>query len=270
MTAKPHHRWLWAWLNIGAAAALLAALSFLPPDTSLAEREKVGVLKLCVPTSYPPLVTGNPDQPGFDVELGQAIADRLGLRLSINVVPSIGQDFNPRNWFLTRAQCDMVAGGVADTAQTRSFLQTIPTGVETGWIGISATGTMPPASNVVAVLPGTSGLNRVALSGWLRQQQLRGQLVQSQDDLLRQLQSGMAAAAITEKLVADRLDLVGAGLVTFQLDDPRFARNAMAIGLWKGDQTLRRAVEQAVREIGADGTLENLRNNYGIGTNSAP
>lgn len=270
MTGRRPHRWLWAWLNIAGVVILLTALSFLPPDTSLAERQKVGVLKLCVPTAYPPLVTGNPDQPGFDVELGQAIAERLGLRLSINVVPSIGQDFNPRNWFLTRAQCDMVGGGVADTGQTRSFLQTIPTGVQTGWVGISASGAMPAGGSVVAVLPGTSGLNRLALSGWLRQLQLRGQLVQNPQALLGLLQSGEAQAAVTERLVADRLDLAASGLVTFQLDDPRFAQNAMALGLWKGDQTLRRAVEQAVEAFKADGTLENLRNNYGVGTNSAP
>ena len=38
---------------------LLAAVNFLPPDTSLGEVRAAGVLRACVPTAYPPLVTGD-------------------------------------------------------------------------------------------------------------------------------------------------------------------------------------------------------------------
>ncbi len=106
-------------------------------------------------------MTGDPSAPGYDVKLAEAIATQIGLRLQVNTLPSIGRDYNPRNWSLTRAQCDMIGGGVADSIQTRSFLQTIPTHGLTGWVGISSTGAMPRAGSVVAVLPGTSGLNRV-------------------------------------------------------------------------------------------------------------
>ncbi len=166
-------RWLQVAINLAVVVVLLFAVSFLPPDTSLADRRRAGVLKLCVPPSYPPLVTGDPAKPGFDVELVAAIATQMGLKLLVNTVTSIGSDFNPRNWSLTRGQCDVVAGGVADTAQTRSFLETIPTPAETGWVGISATGRLPEANGSVAVLPGTSGLDRLQLSGWLREQALR-------------------------------------------------------------------------------------------------
>lgn len=261
--ARPH-RWLQAGLNIAIVAALLAAASYLPPDTSLQDRQRDGVLKVCVPPSYPPLITGDPSRPGFDAEMVDAIAKQLGLKLALNVLPSIGQDFNPRNWFLTRAQCDIVAGGVADTAQTRSFLQTIPTAAETGWVGISANGEMPATGSIVAVLPGTAGLDRLALSGWLRKQGLRAQLMPSADAFGRALQEGTVAAGITERFVAANIGLNPNALRTFWLSDPAFPRYRMALGLWKGDQTLKRAVLAALGALEASGILDALAVRYGL------
>lgn len=264
MIRRPWHRWQAAAINLGVVGALLFALSFLPPDTSLADRQASGVLKFCVPTSYPPLVTGNAAAPGYDIELAGAVADALGLRLLVNVLPSIGKDYNPRNWFLTRAQCDIVGGGVADTIQTRSFMQTVPTEARTGWIGLSASGVMPAAGSVIAVLPGTSGLDRVALSTWLRQQKVRAKPVRSVAELSQALLSGEAAGAITERFLASSIDLDPQAFVPFWVEGAGFTSFPMAIGLWKGDQTLKRAVDQAVRKLEDSGVLEQLRRNYGV------
>ena len=67
----------------------------LPPDTSLSEVRKAGLLRACMPPDYPPLVTGNRDAPGIDVELLQALAAKLGVNLVITSNPAMGQDFNP-------------------------------------------------------------------------------------------------------------------------------------------------------------------------------
>lgn len=264
MTAKRPHRWLQAGLNIAFIAALLTAISFLPPDTSLSDRQKAGILKVCVPALYPPLITGNPAEPGYDAELVAAIASELNLRLTLNTLPAIGQDFNPRNWFLTRAQCDLVAGGVADTIQTRGFLQTIPTDAQTGWVGISATGAMPPSGSVVGVLPGTSGLDRLALSTWLRQQGLRAQLMRSPAQLKSALETGAIAAGVTERFVAASIDLKENSFGLFWLPESIFPHYRMALGLWKGDQTLKRAVANALDTLAKTGALSTLRERYGL------
>ena len=264
MSRSRPHRWLRAGLNIAFVAALLTAISFLPPDTSLADRQKSGVLKVCVPASYPPLITGDPARPGFDAELVDALAQELGLRLVLNVLPSIGKDFNPRNWFLTRAQCDVVAGGVADTEQTRGFLQTLPTVAETGWVGLSPSGTMPASGSVVGILPGTSGLDRLALSGWLRQQGLKARLMRSPAEFVQALQSGAVAAGITERFVAGSLDLDAASGVMFWLDGDLFPHFRMALGLWKGDQTLKRALSSALERLDETGVTSALQDKYGL------
>jgi ABC-type amino acid transport substrate-binding protein len=264
MIRRRSWRWRAAAINLGAVVLLLLAAGFLPPDTSLADRQKSGLLKLCVPQSFPPLVTGDPSAPGYDVELAGAIAAQMGLRLQINTLPSIGRDFNPRNWSLTRAQCDLIGGGVADSVQTRSFLQTIPTGGRTGWIGISPSGAMPEAGSAVAVLPGTSGLNRVELSTWLRSQQLRAQLVRTPTELAAALESGAVAAAVTERFLVAGLDLNQANFQLFWLEAPGLAPVPMALGLWKGDQTLKRSVDEAMSVLASSGTIEALRVRYGV------
>lgn len=255
-------RWLQVAINLAVVIALLFAVSFLPPDTSLSDRRRAGVLKLCVPPSYPPLVTGDPARPGFDVELVSAIADRLGLKLLVNTVPAIGSDFNPRNWALTRGQCDVIAGGVADTMQTRSFLETIPTPAETGWVGISITGRLPEAGSV-AVLPGTSGLDRLQLSGWLREQSLRVVPTRDPQQFADALASGRAAAGITERFIAATLTLP-ADRALFWLPGERFPRYRMALGLWKGDQTLKGAIVTALGVLDASGATAALALRYGL------
>ncbi|MBD8065428.1 transporter substrate-binding domain-containing protein [Devosia sp. PTR5] len=261
MTPARPHRWGRALLNIGAAACLLLGASLLPPDTSLNDRKASGVLKLCVPPSYPPLVTGKPDEPGYDIELARAIAGKLELRLLVNVLPSMGQDFNPRNWSLTRAQCDLVGGGVADTAQTRSFMQTLATGAETGWVIIGKSGAQLSKGDAVAVLPGTSGLDRIALSNWVRRAGLTARLAATPADLERLLTSSEVAAAITERYVAAQLS---EGFSVGWLDPESFPVFPMAFGLWKGDQTLMRAVRQALHQLEREGMVSQLQDHYGV------
>src|SRR5437879_9581031 len=89
---------------------LLAGATLLPADTSLREVRRAGLLRACMPPLYPPLVTGDPAAPGIDVELLRALASGLGLTLAITPNPAMGQDFNPRNWRLTRAQGEVLAG----------------------------------------------------------------------------------------------------------------------------------------------------------------
>lgn len=256
-------RWLQVTINLGVVVILLTAVSFLPPDTSLADRQRAGVLKLCVPPSYPPLVTGDPARPGFDIELVSAIADQLGLKLLVNTLSSIGSDFNPRNWSLTRGQCDVVAGGVADTQQTRSFLQTIPTLAETGWVGISRTGQLPRAGGRVAVLPGTSGLDRLDLSRWLREQSLQAVLARNPQQFAEALSSGRVDAGITERFVAATLNLP-TDYTLLWLPEDRFPRYRMALGLWKGDQTLKRAIVSAMGSLVTSSVISTISTNYGL------
>jgi polar amino acid transport system substrate-binding protein/cystine transport system substrate-binding protein/membrane-bound lytic murein transglycosylase F len=109
-------------ISFAVVFGLLGAVYLLPPDTALRTVREAGTLRVCLPPYYPPLVTGDPTAPGIDVELLQAIARDLGVHLATVVNPVMGKDFNPRAWRITRAQCEVIAGGVVGSATTRSFL----------------------------------------------------------------------------------------------------------------------------------------------------
>lgn len=256
------NRWLRSAGNLAIVVALLFAVSFLPPDTSLSDRQKTGVLKLCVPPAYPPLVTGDAAKPGFDIELADAVAKEIGLRLQVNTLSSIGKDFNPRNWALTRGQCDIIAGGVADTSQTRSFLETIPTPVETGWVGVGKGAELPAPGAAVAVLAGTSGLDRLQLSGWLRRNGWRIVQTRTPPQFVEALASGAASIGITERSAIAALALP-ADSKPFPLPAAEFPQYRMAFGLWKGDQTLKRAITAALAALTRSGQLAALEDRYG-------
>jgi polar amino acid transport system substrate-binding protein/cystine transport system substrate-binding protein/membrane-bound lytic murein transglycosylase F len=240
-------------------AALLAAVYLLPPDTSLAEVRAAGTLRVCVPPDYPPLVTEEADLPGIDVEIWQAIATDLGIRLGLVRNPAMGRDFNPRGWRLSRAQCQAIAGGVVASPTTRSFLDTTQPHVETGWAVLSKEPGAAIDGKPVGVLVAASGLDRIALSRALRSRGARPVLVRDAAGLAAGFAQGRFEVAVTEALHASRIaaehDLAVAWL-------PGTERYPLAFGLWKGDLTLKRAVSAALDDMHDDGRLASIIERY--------
>lgn len=242
---------------------LMAAVYLLPADTSLAEVQRVGSLKACIPPNYAPLVTGNPAEPGYDVSLLQELAKRMNLRLSLNQNPQMGRDFNPRNWRVTRAQCEVLAGGVVASRTTRSFLETISTHVATGWAVVLKPGATLGPGTPVGVLPGLGGLDRLGLSSYLRTNGVRGVVRPSLEALEAGLEEDEFGAVVTEALGAGQLIIEHPDWQIAWLSDS-LDRFELGLGLWKGDLTLKRALVEALGTMERDGTLAALRQRYGI------
>jgi ABC-type amino acid transport substrate-binding protein len=239
---------------------LLGVVYVLEPDTSLEEVRKSGVLRACLPASYPPLVTGEVERPGIDVELLQAIAKDIGVRLSIATSSQMGQDFNPRNWRITRAQCQVLGGGVVESGVTRSFLDTVAGHEETGWAIVSKADPPPLAGRKVAVLAGLSGLDRIALSRDLRAAQASVSVAPTPAVFVQRIASGEVDAGITEKLIGQRMAAENGWRIGWAPGDlPRFR---IVFGVWKGDLTLRRAIDSAYRKLERTGEKDRILARY--------
>lgn len=249
-------------ISFGAVLALLVSISFLPPDTSLREIERAGALRACVPPLYPPLVTGDPDQPGVDIELLQVMADRIGVSLVINENRAMGRDFNPRNWGLNRAQCQVIAGGVVNSVQTRSFLETGPAYAQTGWAIVSPAPVASLEGKQVGVLTLISGLDRIGLASFLREQGAAARILTSPEALATGLADGTLDAGVTEAMLASRLAEEHDWTVRWA--PPELARYNMVFGLWKGDITLKRVIDQTFAKLAADGTIAAIMARYGV------
>jgi polar amino acid transport system substrate-binding protein/cystine transport system substrate-binding protein/membrane-bound lytic murein transglycosylase F len=239
---------------------LLAGVYALPPDTSLSEVRKAGLLRVCMPPSYPPLVTGNPDAPGIDVELVQAMARKLGVRPVVNLNQAMGQDFNPRNWRVTRAQCEVLAGGVVASPTTRSFLETSPSYAQTGWALVVP---KPPAniqSRRVGVLTGISGLDRLALSRYLRAQNAAVTIVPNAAEFVQGLRAGRFELGVTERLLGGQLAAREGWRVEWA--SAELPRYPVVFGLWKGDLTLKRAIVSGLESLERDGEVAKIIARY--------
>ena len=241
--------------------AVLAAVYLLPPDTSLGEVRRAGALHVCLPPLAPPFVTGDTKAPGIDIEILQALASDLSLTLAPVPEPAMGRDFNPRGWHVTRAACEVLAGGVVASPMTRSFLETSPPYAETGWALLTPTS---PATDlrgrIVGIFAPPSGLERTALASLLRAAQAEIVIVASAEALATGLREKRFAAGVTEKLTADRIAArEGFFAVWFPGDLPRYP---VAFGLWKGDLTLKRAIAGALERRKGDGTVAAIVGRY--------
>jgi ABC-type amino acid transport substrate-binding protein len=238
---------------------LLGGVYLLPPDTSLAEVRKAGVLRACLPPNYPPLVTGDRDAPGIDVELLQALATSMGVKLVITPNAAMGQDFNPRNWRVTRAQCEVLGGGVVASPLTKSFLETTPSYAQTGW---ALVGPKPPADiqgQRIGVLTAVSGLDRLALSSYLRARNAQVIVTPNAAEFVAGLREGRFVG-ITEWLLAGQLAARNGWSVAWM--PAELPRYPVALGLWKGDLTLKRAIADALEKLRRDGEIARIIARY--------
>jgi ABC-type amino acid transport substrate-binding protein len=251
---------------------LLAAVYLLPPDTSLREVRRAGALHVCMPPVDPPFVSGDAKAPGIDVEILQALTRDLSLTLAPVPEPAMGRDFNPRAWHVTRAACEVLAGGVVASPMTRSFLETSPPYAQTGWALIAP---QPPSASPasgggsgwgqlrgrkIGVLTPPSGLDRIALASHLRAAQVQVIILSGAEALVAGLREGRFEAGVTEKLLADQI-ATRERLVADWLpgDLPRYP---VAFGLWKGDLTLKRALAGGLERLARDGTTAAILARY--------
>jgi len=255
------------WRRISSYAfifAPLAAVYLLPPDTSLAEVRRAGTLRACVPASYPPLVTGDPAAPGIDIELVRAIAADIGVRSDFAVEEAMGRDFNPRAWHVTRAQCEMLAGGIVASPTTRSFLEISPSYAQTGWAFVlparPAARPLELRGSRAGVLAGASGLDRIALARLLRQDEVATTIVTSPGTLVEGLREGRFDFGITERLLAEQ---IAAGEhFSVEWAPAALPRYPLALGLWKGDLTLKHAVVGALERLEKNGGMAAILARY--------
>jgi ABC-type amino acid transport substrate-binding protein len=227
-----------------------------------------------MPPTDPPFVTGDARAPGIDVEMLQALARDIDLTLAPVPEPAMGRDFNPRSWHVTRAACEVLAGGLVASPMTRSFLETSPPYAQTGWALLAAQPLSSPAPSSggelgwgqlrgrkIGVFAPPSGLDRIALASRLRADQAQVIILASAEALATGLRAGRFEAGVTERLLADQIAARESWVVDWLPGDlPRYP---VAFGLWKGDLTLKRAVADGLKRLERDGIVAAILARYG-------
>src|SRR5260370_38232551 len=96
----------------------------------------------------------------------------------------------------------MLAGGVVASDLTRSFLDTTPPHLQTGWALVAAQVPARLEGAKVGFYAGLAGLDRIALSRFLQAQKGRVEIVASAEALADGLRSRRSDAVFTQPLWA--------------------------------------------------------------------
>src|SRR5467141_3145729 len=201
-----------------------------------------------------PYVFRDPRDPeklvGFEVDLVRALAPSLGVRERFvhndwsNLVPS-----------LERGDFDLIVNGLEDTqALRRRILLSRP-------YFSFAEQLVVRRGSTLRTLDALRGHRVGTLSSSLAHQILRGRpgieivLYGGQEEPYRDLQLGRTDAVLLDSLIAARYGLTKPDL---ELADGDVARGSYVIGMRKGDEDLRDAVDSALAELDARGELRRI------------
>ncbi|GLH77680.1 ABC transporter substrate-binding protein [Bradyrhizobium sp. SSBR45G] len=243
--------------------ALLAAMAVLigPAEArSLDAIRSLGQIGLCAHPNSLPFASKAGDPPGFQVEMGQAVARELGVALRLDWIITMFQ--------LRAAGCDIVMDVIADPqALEETRLKTTGPYYHTG-VALA----VPQASQLTSAagLDATTkvGVQVGSVAAMLISQRhvptsTFGFEIDSLDALANH---EIAAAAVTPANAAyynqthpdKRLRIMA-------LDEGEANLNwNVAIGMVRPDDALREAIEAALARLRADGTVARIYGRYGV------
>ena len=241
------------------AASSEAASSEAASETETAELSTVEPGKLIMSTNaaFPPyeMTTDSGEFEGIDIETAQAIADKLGLELQID-----DMDFDAALLSVQQGKADIVMAGVTVTDERKAvmdFSDSYATGIQSVIV--------PEGSDIASVddLAGKKIGTQRGTTGYLYCSDDFGEdAVVAYDNGLTAVQAlnnGQVDAVVIDNEPAKAYVESNPGL---KILDTSYAEEDYAIGMAKGNTALLEAVNAALEELKADGTLQAIVDKY--------
>ena len=240
------------------AASSEAASSEAASETETAELSTVEPGKLIMSTNaaFPPyeMTTDSGEFEGIDIETAQAIADKLGLELQID-----DMDFDAALLAVQQGKADMVMAGVTVTDERKAvmdFSDSYATGIQSIIVPNDSDIASPDdlAGKKIGTQRGTTGYIYCS-------DDFGDENVVAYDDGLTAVQAlnnGQVDAVVIDNAPAQEFVAANPGLKVL---DTSYAEEDYAIGMAKGS-ALEDAVNKALEELKADGTLQAIVDKY--------
>ena len=242
-----------------SAAASSVAASSEAASTSAAELTTVEAGKLTMATNatFPPyeMTTDAGTIEGIDVETAQAIADKLGLELQID-----DMDFDAALLSVQQGKADIVMAGVTVTDERKNvmdFSDSYATGIQSIIVPNDSDIASPDdlAGKKIGTQRGTTGYIYCS-------DDFGDDAVVAYDSGLTAVQAlnnGQVDAVVIDNAPAKEYVAANPGLVILETS---YAEEDYAIGMAKGNTALEDAVNAALEELKADGTLQSIVDKY--------
>ena len=241
------------------AASSEAASSEAASETETAELSTVEPGKLIMSTNaaFPPyeMTTDSGEFEGIDIETAQAIADKLGLELQID-----DMDFDAALLAVQQGKSDMVMAGVTVTDERQNvmdFTDSYATGIQS--IIVKEDSDIASMDDLAGKKIGTQR----GTTGYLYcSDDFGDENVVAYDDGLtavQMLNNGQVDCVVIDNAPAKEFIAANPGL---KLLDTAYVEEDYAIGVGKGNTELKDAINTALEELKADGTLQAIVDKY--------
>ena len=241
------------------AASSEAASSEAASETETAELSTVEPGKLIMSTNaaFPPyeMTTDSGEFEGIDIETAQAIADKLGLELQID-----DMDFDAALLAVQQGKSDMVMAGVTVTDERQNvmdFTDSYATGIQS--IIVKEDSDIASVDDLAGKKIGTQR----GTTGYLYcSDDFGDENVVAYDDGLtavQMLNNGQVDCVVIDNAPAKEFVAANPGL---KLLDTAYVEEDYAIGIGKGNTELKDAINTALEELKADGTLQAIVDKY--------
>lgn len=241
------------------AASSETASSEAASETETAELSTVEPGKLIMSTNaaFPPyeMTTDSGEFEGIDIETAQAIADKLGLELQID-----DMDFDAALLAVQQGKSDMVMAGVTVTDERQNvmdFTDSYATGIQS--IIVKEDSDIASVDDLAGKKIGTQR----GTTGYLYcSDDFGDENVVAYDDGLtavQMLNNGQVDCVVIDNAPAKEFIAANPGL---KLLDTAYVEESYAIGIGKGNTELKDAINTALEELKADGTLQAIVNKY--------
>ena len=241
------------------AASSEAASSEAAIETETAELSTVEPGKLIMSTNaaFPPyeMTTDSGEFEGIDIETAQAIADKLGLELQID-----DMDFDAALLAVQQGKADMVMAGVTVTDERQNvmdFTDSYATGIQS--IIVKEDSDIASVDDLAGKKIGTQR----GTTGYLYcSDDFGDENVVAYDNGLtavQMLNNGQVDCVVIDNAPAKEFIAANPGL---KLLDTAYVEESYAIGVGKGNTELKDAINTALEELKADGTLQAIVDKY--------
>lgn len=227
---------------------------------SLEAIRSAGVLGLCAHPNSLPFASKAGDPPGFQVELGQALAGQLGVSLRLD-------------WIITQYQmrsagCDIVLDVIADReAQGETRLKISKPYYRTG-VALAV-----PSSSTLTSFKSLNEHTKVGVQVGsvaamiISQRKVPTSTFGFESDSLDALSNHEIDAAAVTPTAASYFNLTNPSKAVRILDRDESEADLnwnVAVGMTRPDDNLREAIDTALERLRADGTIDRIYKRYGV------
>jgi len=251
------HRWRVGVLGGVLVVGLACSNAGARPLAVIRDR---GVLSLCAHANALPFASKTQDPPGFQIELGRALARELGVALQVEWVTS-GIQFRT-------ADCDIVLDTIAVPEAQAERRLVLSKAYQRSGVGLAVRSDTPDVGRFEDLIGRRVAVQSGSLAGMLLAQ--RGARLSAfgfEDDMVEAVIRGEVDAAAVSPATVGYFNLrhpeARLRFVHAYDAEPELRWN-LAVGLRRADAPLREAIDGAIDRLVADGTVGKIYARYGI------